>query len=284
MKRLGKPDLGVVDVLEIIKGETTRVKEQNAVDSAVDILKEREDLYKDKVINNTLYQIPKLSNISHSVDAAKMENYYSYNLMHDKKPNGRTFYNKILQSAPYNICPYCTMQSVKTIDHFLPKNDYPSYSITPLNLVPSCRDCNLEKRTNAPVGAEDQTFHPYFDVVDDRCWIKAVLMATEPLSFQFEVIQPDGWSDNLFKRAKTHFKSYNINELFSTAADRALRGTQQRLKELFRDKTTLKEHLEASYHSNQDGLGILDWKTLMYKELSTNEWFLNGCIGNNFFN
>src|SRR5690606_22514663 len=109
-------------------------------------------------------------------------------------------------------------------DHFLPKSEYPSYSITPTNLIPSCRDCNTDKKQSYPTGSNDQTFHPYFDEVDNECWIKAELRKTEPLSFQYKVIRPVDWIDSKFQRAHSHFNGYNINQLFSNEANRELTG------------------------------------------------------------
>ncbi len=109
-------------------------------------------------------------------------------------------------------------------------------------------------------------------------------MHTEPLSFQYNLIRPADWNDTKFSRASSHFNAYNINKLFSNEANRELRAMQRRFKDLkSKDIDLLKEHLEETYKSCLDGAGVLDWKTLMYQELSTNRWFLDGCLGVNFF-
>lgn len=283
MKNIAKPDKTVVDVLEILKSDTTRKSSIEDIDSVKDILKVREDLFETKVHNNTLFEIQRVKTISARVDKHKMISFYEYRLL--KKTNGRAIYDEIIISAPYDICPYCTVGIVKTVDHFLPKSEYPSYSITPINLVPCCRDCNTDKKISYPTNSDDQTFHPYFDKVDNKCWIKAELMQSEPICFKYFVIKPTDWDENLNKRASTHFESYNLNQIFSNEANRELRSMQSNFKRLLADDISqLKLHLEQTYQSCLIGLGILDWKTLMYQELSTNEWFLNGCLGTNFFN
>lgn len=283
MKQINKPTQTVVDILNILKSETNRKDAILDIDSIYIVLSERESLYTEKVDNNSLFEIPREYYISARVNKAKMISYYEYRIL--EKLKGRAFYDEIILSAPNNICPYCTIKTVKTIDHFLPKSEYPSYSITPLNLVPSCRDCNTDKKISYPTNSNDQTFHPYFDKVDKECWIKAELRQSEPLSFQYNVIRPAGWNNTKFNRASSHFKGYNINQLFSNEADRELRGMQHQLKILHsKDMNLLKQHLEETYVSCLNGLGILDWKTLMYKELSTNNWFIKGCSGVNFFN
>lgn len=282
MKQLTRPAENVLDVLNILKTDTDRNSVLLDIDSIVDILTEREAIFIEKVDNHTLFEISRKQDISARVDNAKMISYYEYRIL--KKPNGRTFYDKLLLSAPQNICPYCTIRAVKTIDHFLPKSEYSSYSITPSNLLPSCRDCNTDKKISYPTNSSNQTFHPYFDKVDTECWIKAELKQTEPLSFQYFVIRPNGWDDNKLDRANSHFDGYNINELFSNEANRELRGMQGLIRNLYlQNQNLVRQHLWDSYNSCFNGLGVIDWKTLMYQELSTNEWFLNGCKGFSFF-
>lgn len=283
MKPISKPVKKVVDILEILKGDTTRHSVVLDMDSVAAVLMQRETLYENKVVNAALFEILKEQYFSARVDSDKMISYYTYRLL--EKPRGRALYDEIFLSAPNDICPYCTINAVKTLDHFLPKSEYPSYAVTPVNLIPSCSDCNTGKKTAWPTCSNDQTFHPYFDKVDDVCWITANLIQSEPLSFQYDVIRPAAWDDVKFDRAKTHFKNYNLNRLFSIAANRELTSMRQNFKRMrSQHRAVLKINLEETYNSSLTGLGIMDWKTIMYQELSTNDWFLDGCAGTNFFN
>lgn len=282
MKPITRPTQNVVDILNILKSDNIRNEVCLDIESIVGVLKDRETLYIEHVNNNILFQIPRDQNISVRVDRTKMIKYYEYRILN--KPNGRVFYDELILSAPQNICPYCTIRMVKTIDHFLPKSEYPSYAITPLNLIPSCRDCNTDKKINYPTNSTEQTFHPYFDKVDTECWIKAELKRTTPLSFYFSVIRPISWDDVKLARANSHFQGYNINELFSNEANRELISMQLVFKGLHsKDKNLLKSHLHDIYTSCLHGNGPINWKTLMYQELSTNEWFIDGCTGVDFF-
>jgi hypothetical protein len=282
MKEITKPAKKVVDILDLLKTDTASQAVILDIESLSDILTERETLYEEGVENVTLFEISREQNFSERVDRDKIISYYNYRIL--QRPNGRGFYDEVFLSSPNNICPYCTINAVKTIDHFLPKAEYPSYSITPSNLVPSCRDCNLDKKVIYPTSSNDQTFHPYFDKVDIDCWLRAELQETEPLTFQYAVIRPRNWDEIKYDRATAHFRGYNINQLFSNEANRELRSLQSHFKSLrSKDRELLKVYLEEIYGSCLDGLGPIDWKTLMYQELSTNEWFLDGGVGNSFF-
>lgn len=63
--------------------------------------------------------------------------------------NDEEFLSKYRQSMVGKLCPYCGEQiTVVEIDHFLPKSKYPLLSIYSNNLVPSCVECNKEKKEN----------------------------------------------------------------------------------------------------------------------------------------
>lgn len=61
---------------------------------------------------------------------------------------GRDIYDYIKSLALDGLGPYCTTSKAGTVDHYLPKTKFPTYSITPANLVPCCGDCNLIKDTH----------------------------------------------------------------------------------------------------------------------------------------
>ncbi|WP_368877959.1 HNH endonuclease [Proteus mirabilis] len=52
-----------------------------------------------------------------------------------KLPNGRDM----------DTCQYCTLNSVNTLDHIIPKENYPEYAVHPKNLFPACSQCNSKK-------------------------------------------------------------------------------------------------------------------------------------------
>lgn len=64
-----------------------------------------------------------------------------------------------------DVCPMCGSLGTHSADHFLPKEDWPEYSLFVANLVPACA-CNPKRGRNhkgdsAPVRA----LHPYYDTL-----------------------------------------------------------------------------------------------------------------------
>lgn len=63
------------------------------------------------------------------------------------------------------LCPSCGEPGrPNTLDHYLPKEDFPHLAVTPLNLVPMCDGCQGKKGTKTGGAAQPKWFlHPYFD-------------------------------------------------------------------------------------------------------------------------
>ncbi len=77
-------------------------------------------------------------------------------------PNVLSFIKNIRKSSP-KVCPMCGSLKTTSLDHVLPKEDYPEFAVYSKNLVPAC-DCNTKRGT----ATKDTTtgvrvLHPYFD-------------------------------------------------------------------------------------------------------------------------
>jgi len=89
-----------------------------------------------------------------------------YLLGHYNSPNTDLLHIKELRSrSEVNTCPMCGSLHSGTLDHLLPKTDYPEFAVFGMNLVPACK-CNGLRSTHL-IGAHDgeRILHPYFDNV-----------------------------------------------------------------------------------------------------------------------
>lgn len=72
---------------------------------------------------------------------------------------------KGLRDRKFQFCPSCGEEgSPSTIDHYLPKEVYPHFSVTPVNLTPMCDACQTAKGEKTLDENGHRIFlHPYFD-------------------------------------------------------------------------------------------------------------------------
>lgn len=73
---------------------------------------------------------------------------------------------KAMRLHDLTVCPACgELGRPNTLDHYLPKNAYPHFCITPANLFPMCDACQTAKGDKVGNAQSPRFFvHPYFDV------------------------------------------------------------------------------------------------------------------------
>lgn len=71
---------------------------------------------------------------------------------------------KVLRDRELQFCPICGEAGTpNTLDHYLPQDSYPDFSILPHNLIPTCDICQGHKLDRF-IGNNGRLFlHPYFD-------------------------------------------------------------------------------------------------------------------------
>ena len=195
------------------------------------------------------------------------------------KDGGRKYYDKIMLLPKNGICPLCGKRTVSTLDHYLPKTQYPTYAVTPFNLVAACSDCNKAKSDKIIKSREEETIHPYYDDFNDAIWIKANLIEEFPIGFNFAVYKPDLWTDEKFKRAQNHFNTFHLNVLYSSHASEIFAPYKIQLKRLYARKgdIALKEDLEDRMESNKE-IRLNSWEAALYKALLNSKWFFETYI------
>ncbi len=140
---------------------------------------------------------------------------YSYYLTDRRKP-ARKIYSDLLAAAE-ELCPFCGgIGRPRNLDHFLPKSRFAQFAILPKNLVPSCRDCNMDGKAEVfALNYEDQIVHPNLDksVFFDDQWISASFSGNpgNPKNkLAYYVDAPPTWLYEDKKRAENHFATFDI--------------------------------------------------------------------------
>lgn len=211
------------------------------------------------------------------VRRSELNGLYSNQLVNKSKP-GRKYYDAILSNAPSGKCPYCGLGQASTLDHYLPKTSYPQYSVTPLNLIPACKDCNTGKSDFSATIADEQCLHPYFDQdrFDNQQWLYAEVIETSPVTISFYIDAPDDWDDVSKNRINFHFSDFRLAQRFSIEAASEAASLKGYLTQISNPTPELiKEHLRmkvvAEYNIQKNS-----WKTAMYQVLHSSDWYCAG--------
>ena len=220
---------------------------KSKLESIITYIDSEASFYDTMAFFNNLSSISQQSNINGIVSVYDMKKVYEQKFVKKGQP-GRKYYDKLKLSAKNNICPLCNQRTVTTLDHVLPKTLYPSFSVTPFNLIPACADCNKIKDTYNPSMAEEEILHPYYDDISSKQYLYAKFYEEIPISIDF-YIKSSNPQTILEKRLQNHFELFALNKLYTSNAA---------------------EEFESRYENNKNS-----WQTAMYKTLSESNWFCN---------
>ena len=276
MRKLIAPDINV-RAFYLQCAEDTHIEDRRArLISSVDAVVEASDAYALASNEKSWCDLPKSIQDVPATDC-EMSDLYSRTMVRNGRA-GRYLYDKIFSSSA--VCPMCGQGKVSTLDHYLPKSKYAQFAILPLNLVPCCRDCNIEKRVAFPATRTDQTFHPYFDDVEMDRWLYATVELDQGVSLAFFVAAPSGWSLELAGRAQTHFDAFKLGSLFSTFAATELSSLKYRLQKTFSNAGLPGVRADLALEAESSRIVHLNsWKTAMYEALSKSDEFCAGGFG-----
>ncbi|MFI7097178.1 HNH endonuclease [Streptomyces lydicus] len=204
-------------------------------------------------------------------DRDELRNNYTQRMSSKKHP-ARAHYDQ-LRNVPSGRCPLCGHRDVETLDHQLPKADYPLLAVVPTNLVPACRSCNTLKSDSGPESAGKQTLHPYFDDIGDEQWLFARVHEVVPAAVTFFVTPPKTWDSVLTTRVRWHFKVFNLAELYAAQAAREMGDLRYVLKR--KAPSVIGDHLKDEAEGRAER-SPNHWRTAMFQALASSSWYIGG--------
>jgi hypothetical protein len=104
-------------------------------------------------------------------------------------------------------CPMCGSSVTGSVDHYLPKEDFPEFSVMAANMVPACAHCNsgMKRQTFRGVTPNERFLHPYFDtLVGKPLWLTRIVPPYE--AAQFEAVPIRGLGANNSELVEFHLR------------------------------------------------------------------------------
>ncbi|RKS21770.1 hypothetical protein CLV94_2405 [Flavobacterium endophyticum] len=272
MLRVTKPTLSSVrvysDCIRIVRNRDLR----NRLTACEDLIQQAEQEFENKITKGLMHTINREETVNRNVTAKELKDVYTLRMVGN--PAGRIHYDELFLSAPQELCPLCAHRNVTTLDHYLPKAEYPRLSVVPINLIPSCKDCNTGKLSFYPTSPETETLHPYYDNIENIQWLKATVNRTSPICINFYAERQSDWTDLLFERVKHHIETYGLKSLYSVQAARELSAIKRMLINDYTNggseevRKRLMENAGSRLENNRNL-----WTTALYLGLANDAWF-----------
>lgn len=214
-----------------------------------------------------------------NVSAREMGQLYDRHLAR-QKGRGRAIYDRIMMAAVHTQCPFCGHLPVSTLDHTLPKAHHPALAVTPINLIPCCKDCNHNKGTAGPNAPENQFLHPYFDDLTADHWLCAQIIQGSPPGATFYADPPDWWDLTTSARVQWHFRKLKLAELYASQAGRQLQNIRNALSNIYdaAGEDAVREDLLRRSQSCR-AVTVNSWEGALYEAASESVWYCSGGFG-----
>lgn len=281
MFKLPQPNFDNLDIVNLLmenmadnvpmKSKLQETQNQRALCSA---WIEYDNLANQHILHSILAytEIGVMNNIIGNLNKHELISMYSdYFSKKDKKI--RSIYDTILSQS--ERCPFCGNIGISSqLDHYLPKQYYPQYSIYPKNLAPICRDCNEGfKRAIYATDEKEQWIHPYFDkeIFFNDQWISAnynaINLEDRLATVEYFVNPPNSWPLVDQERVRQYFIKLNLGIRFSKEANNQLQTLIPqliRLKQIMQHPMLIDFYRESYTNSERP---VNHWERIMYHAL-----------------
>lgn len=179
-------------------------------------------------------------------------------------------------------CPFCGISESSTLDHYLPKEQYPEFSVFPKNLVPSCAVCNTRKRDRIlDEGTNVRMFlHPCYDQVPDMAFLVVrVRVEADALVLSYRLDRPAGMAFQVFQHLQSHFNELNLADRYRLMGLEHLAGQYPAFRRAYgdgRNAGRVIEKLSDGAKDFEEICGPNYWLAQLYRALAGNADFCNG--------
>ena len=264
MRTLKKPTYSMAEIIEECTSNMREGSEKYL--QAVPIITDYSDTFDNEMDNSNAWSLTSHDKVTSALNKDDMIDLYKYKFAKADQP-GRKYYDQIKLSPVNGICPLCGMGDASTLDHYMAKSLFPTLAVTPINLIPACRDCNTIRGTQFFSSESDMTLHPYYDDLQETEWLAARIISLNPICIEYYVC--DDFQDQPMRnRLEKHLEIFELDHRFAKKAAEEISIIKHYLSDLLdvggiealRDYFKLQYRILSKYEKNS-------WKSALYKAL-----------------
>ncbi len=168
----------------------------------------------------------------------------------------------------------CTIDTIGSFDHILPKEEYAEFADHPKNLIPCCTTCNSKKNM---YWKENDTFlflNLYLDDIPKQQYLFLSVIQTESWPIlRFSIKNENGIDENFFKRISSHYTRLDLCRRFEEASGQYLSEIQDSihtLKEMGIADDDIKKNIIGRCSKLELREGPNYWKVVLLKNIASN--------------
>lgn len=172
------------------------------------------------------------------------------------------------------LCPNCTITNVQSLDHCIPKTEFPEFSDNPKNLMQCCMTCNGKKSKIWRTDTHRIFLNLFIDDIPNSqfLFVKGKIIDEVPV-FSFSLKQPKDMDDLLYKKIEGHYLGLDLLNRFADNSSDIVDELAFSIKSLLEDEISadrIKVIILSTARKLQNKLGTNYWKALLYIECVSN--------------
>ena len=174
---------------------------------------------------------------------------------------------KLQMNTIISTCQNCTIDSVNTLDHILPKAKYPEFVVNPKNLFPCCSTCNSYKLDSMGNLLSNKFLNLYLDPLpkEQYLFVDIFLDANMEMDFYFYLKNVKNRIDlNLFSTIENHYRNLHLFDRMKFKSTEYISELENKIRS-FRASLKVKEIttiLIAAINEDKAAYGDNHWKCI----------------------
>lgn len=245
------------------------------------ILKDAFDNYDFHFNGDSLIEIESL-NLSHELKKALLSLYrYDATAFRNLKNSLTTVNGKVVV-----MCPMCTIDTIGSFDHILPKEEYAEFVDHPKNLIPCCTTCNSKKNMYWKENGTFLFLNLYLDVIPEQQYLFLSVTQTESWPIlNFSVKNENDIDEPIFNRILSHYSRLDLCRRFEEASGQYLSEIQDSIRSL-KDMGQTDDLIQAILNRMCDKLQLREgpnfWKVVLLRNVVGNPILYSALISDRF--
>lgn len=184
----------------------------------------------------------------------------------------------VLDNRLMNTCQYCSIDPIFSLDHIVPKNEFPEFAVNPKNLFPSCTTCNSYKSENWRNNNKTLFLNLYLDILPQVQYLYT------DLNFSAGEVKPTFYLSNInninldfFELLESHYTKLNLLNRFSSKCDDIISELKNSINgnKLFLNRVQIVQVIQSKINDDKVCFGINYYKSILEETLIHNDNFMN---------
>lgn len=168
----------------------------------------------------------------------------------------------------YPYCPLCDIGEYHSLDHILPKGEFPVLCDHPRNLIRSCTTCNAYKSEIWLEGEKRKYLDLYIDDVPEEQMLFVKLELDGGIAtYEYYVSDENNPNLDLYRMYKNSFEKFDLAKRYKRQTNEEITNMINSMKDIIKQfhatDEQLKNTIKASVADLQERHGVNYWRAIL---------------------